>query len=674
MTSWMRLGPAAGHPLARRWTRAGPAWRSLATSTAVPPRVSPAPLIRPPRRSELIGLRPAPWPRCSAPAPRPPLASSLRRFLATTIADPPPPPPIPDHSRDHDDAHVVPEYDPNRDPHTAEATERLLHAQDVHVARIKQILAERGIHPVLESPDVYIAQTYDEAELLAQLFDHDEFVGLDTKLMPTHYLGVDHAGVRVTNEDPATLSAAAALRDPSLAVPPDILPGADWSLLAHDGRNVLDVDNNFPAAMPPPRTPHSAHLPPLYPRATADAVMAHLRALGYDSLPADLLESIALDLNDATTPESEAFDRTHLSLADHMHELSSFVAAAGDSVLEGESGWLLDASSRLEAAIPTTSTPPPSVLQVPIPPSLVPLTADLRAEWHASILAGFQRDLALIADPPAQELAACTTGLARAFPHLGEIRLSALDNWLRNTFPVPREMPRFLASRPPRTTSDSAPSRADGDAALTTVQVLRLVDALVRARVLVPTMARGVYVIAHTDAPVVPRAYVFPDMGFLDSSVIPALATLAAHSTAAASLRSVPPWGSKHARNHQVDGPARAPGITPAEMRAVIKQLVVEGRFKRPAMRDAGEKVVKEAVEWTVWALKARGVVELEPMVHVHDARVKIEAERMERGMRGGGKARGGGGWKVGKPGASRSRGEPRGATTGADADPLTPP
>ncbi|KNE59519.1 hypothetical protein AMAG_18192 [Allomyces macrogynus ATCC 38327] len=90
--------------------------------------------------------------------------------------------------------------------------------------------------------------------------------------------------------------------------------------------------------MPPPRTPHSAHLPPLYPRATADAVMAHLRALGYDSLPADLLESIALDLNDATTPESEAFDRTHLSLADHMHELSSFVAAAGDSVLEGRVG------------------------------------------------------------------------------------------------------------------------------------------------------------------------------------------------------------------------------------------------------------------------------------------------------------------------------------------------
>ncbi|KNE61191.1 hypothetical protein AMAG_06941 [Allomyces macrogynus ATCC 38327] len=107
------------------------------------------------------------------------------------LADPPPPPPppVPDQ-HDHDDAHAVPEYDPNRDPDSAEAVERLLHAQDVHVARIKNILAERGIHPVLESPDVYIAQTYDEAELLAQLFDHDEFVGLDTKLMPTHYLGV----------------------------------------------------------------------------------------------------------------------------------------------------------------------------------------------------------------------------------------------------------------------------------------------------------------------------------------------------------------------------------------------------------------------------------------------------------------------------------------------------
>ncbi|KAJ3366716.1 hypothetical protein GGF32_003360 [Allomyces javanicus] len=101
--------------------------------------------------------------------------------------------------------------------------------------------------------------------------------------------------------------------------------------------------------MPPPRAPHSAHLPPLYPRATADAVMAHLHALGYDSLPADLLESIALDLNDATTPESEAFDRTQSSLADHLHELSSFVV--GDSILEGESEWYLDASSHLDAPI-----------------------------------------------------------------------------------------------------------------------------------------------------------------------------------------------------------------------------------------------------------------------------------------------------------------------------------
>ncbi|KNE61194.1 hypothetical protein AMAG_06944 [Allomyces macrogynus ATCC 38327] len=106
--------------------------------------------------------------------------------------------------------------------------------------------------------------------------------------------------------------------------------------------------------MPPPRALHSAHtLPPLYPRATADAVMAHLHALGYDSLPTDLLESIALDLNDATVPDSDAFDRTNTSLADHLHELSSFVAAAGDSVFEGESGWDLDASSHLD--VPSTS-------------------------------------------------------------------------------------------------------------------------------------------------------------------------------------------------------------------------------------------------------------------------------------------------------------------------------
>ncbi|KNE61190.1 hypothetical protein AMAG_06940 [Allomyces macrogynus ATCC 38327] len=333
----------------------------------------------------------------------------------------------------------------------------------------------------------------------------------------------------------------------------------------------------------------------------------------------------------------------------------------------------LDAPKAMPAATTDSASPLP-VPQAPIPPSLVPLTADLRAEWHASILAGFQRDLALITDPPSHELAACTTSLARAFPHLGEIRLSALDNWLRNTFPVARDMPRFLTTRPPRTTSDSTPSRADGDVVLTTVQVLRLVDSLVRAQVLVPTMARGVYVVSHPGTPVVPRPYVFPDMTFLDSTVIPSLATLAAHSTAAANLRSIPPWGSKHARNHQVDGTARAPGITPAEMRAVIKQLVVDGRFKRPAMRDAGERMVKEAVEWTVWALKARGVVELEPMVHVHDARVKVEAERLERGARReamGGKARGG--WKAGK-GESRGRG-PRDAPTGADADadPITP-
>ncbi|KAJ3366713.1 hypothetical protein GGF32_003357 [Allomyces javanicus] len=1203
MTSWMRLGPAAGHPLARRWTRAAPAWRSLATSAAAPPRVSPTTLIRPSRCSELIGLQPAPWPRCTAAAPRPLLATSLRRFLATTIADPPPPPPIPDHSHDHDDAHAVPEYDPNRDPHTAEAAERLLQAQDAHVARIKDILAERGIHPVLESPDVYIAQTYDEAELLAQLFDHDEFVGLDTKLMPTHYLGVDHAGVRVTNEDPATLSAAAALRDPSLAVPPDLLPGADWSLLAHDGvargrgmptapnlrptalvqiashhscvlfqvrrillqpphafpprlrkllrrrnlakygallsrtsnelsysygvfpagtRDLQDVcataglnpiDAPFdelrmlyrgptwalralpgstrtptgsrsvpydahdyddaaharPAAAPMGRVPRGwwdwdeRHPDPHWVRLAADeaflrylvalrlyenglvahkfpvrlptpkhdyvelgklvikyatafqrerfpglanppapvlpvrqlvAILANryaywrvvykesirrrrlliaISALAHDgrvlslvatdheqapivdpktvefksllgmcvrvnvdadepavweglaenlarkprpskpaaessatepalalagdatsastdatatapappstdaplppspvssvtAAPTSASPMVTLDLADAAMQSpspspmdvagadedgallaavvdpSDIFDTAPFRaafvarLADLFHRklraaypllclnstrLHPFAATttmaaveamarsftpvaqlplaarakdqlvahmvrhlvlngaiardSGDPTLvaivaegvappanerppcstdlaaviadglqrtsvartarairadalaatlvsgtllvrwvrqHGGAGVVSGSDTRLDRdaaldlaawaidglvahgyataftddrgrkfvqlhlnapkTVPaTTGAPPPSVPPAPVPPSLVPLTADLRAEWHASILAGFQRDLALIADPPANELAACTTALARAFPHLGEIRLSALDSWLRNTFPVARAMPRFLASRPPRTTSDSAPSRADGDVALTTVQVLRLVDALVRARVLVPTMARGVYVVAHTDTPMVPRAYVFPDMAFLDTSVIPALATLAAHSTAATNLRAVPPWGSKHARNHQVDGPARAPGITPAEMRAVIKQLVVDGRFKRPAMRDVGEKVVKEAVEWTVWALKARGVVELEPMVHVHDARVKIEAERMERGMRG--KARGGGGWRVGK-GENRSR-EPRGASTGAaDADPLTPP
>ncbi|KAJ3372880.1 hypothetical protein GGF31_001417 [Allomyces arbusculus] len=102
--------------------------------------------------------------------------------------------------------------------------------------------------------------------------------------------------------------------------------------------------------MSPPRAPHSVQtLPPLYPRATADAVMAHLHALGYDSLPVDLLESIALDLNDATTPDSDAFDRTNTSLADHLHELSSFVAV-GDNLLEaGELGWFLDASSHFDA-------------------------------------------------------------------------------------------------------------------------------------------------------------------------------------------------------------------------------------------------------------------------------------------------------------------------------------
>ncbi|KAJ3372878.1 hypothetical protein GGF31_001415 [Allomyces arbusculus] len=1213
MTSWMRLGPAAGHPLARRWTRSGLAWRSLAT----PPRASPAPLIRPPRCSEPVGPRPTPWPRgTAAPVARPLLATSLRRFLATTVADPPPPPPPIYDQHDRDDAHAVPEYDPNRDPDSAEAAERLLHAQDTHVARIKSLLEERGIHPVLESPDVYIAQTYDEAELLAQLFDHDEFVGLDTKLMPTHYLGVDHAGVRVTNEDPATLSAAAALRDPSLAVPPDLLAGADWSLLAHDGvargrgmptapnlrptaliqiashhscvlfqvrrillqpphafpprlrkllrrrnlakygallsrasnelsysygvfpagtRDLQDVcataglnpidapfdelrmlyrgptwavralpgstrtptgsravpydaqnqhhrddaaharpaapmgrvprgwwdwderhpdphwvrlaadeaflrylvalrlyehglvAHKFPVRLPTPkhdyvelgklvikyatafqreRFPGLTNPPaPLLPVRQLVAILANryaywrvvykesirrrrllmaISALAHDgrvlSLVAtdheqapivdpktvefksllgmcvrvnvdadepavweglaenlarkprpikpaaessateptlDLTSNVAAASTDASAPApapapasastdaplppspvssvttaptsaspmvtldladaamqspspspmdvagadedgallaavvdpSDMFDTAPFRaafvarLADLFHrklraaypllcvnptrlhpfaatttmaaveamarsftpvaqlplaarakdqlvaymvrqlvlngaiaqdpgdpalvaivadsvtpttserppcsaDLAAVIAEGlkrtsvartarairadalaatlvsgtplvrwvrqqgGAGVVTGTDTWLdrdaaldlaawaieglvahgyatefttdsgrklvqlhLDAPKAIPAAT-TAGAPPPSVLQAPIPPSLVPLTADLRAEWHASILAGFQRDLALITDPRSHELASCTTALARAFPHLGEIRLSALDNWLRNTFPVAREMPRFLATRPPRgTTSDSTPSRADGDVVLTTVQVLRLVDALVRAHVLVPTMARGVYVVSHPGTPVVPRAYVFPDMAFLDSTVIPALATLAAHSTAAAKLRAVPPWGSKHARNHQVDGPARAPGITPAEMRAVIKQLVVDGRFKRPAMRDAGERMVKEAVEWTVWALKARGVVELEPMVHVHDARVKIEAERMER--RAGGKVRGGGGgggggWRTGKGESSRSRGPRVASTDAADADPPT--
>ncbi|KAI9138169.1 hypothetical protein BKA69DRAFT_1093108 [Paraphysoderma sedebokerense] len=48
---------------------------------------------------------------------------------------------------------------------------------------IKQELEQNGIYPVDEDPDVYVAQTFQEAELLSRLFQEDSFVGFDTKLM-----------------------------------------------------------------------------------------------------------------------------------------------------------------------------------------------------------------------------------------------------------------------------------------------------------------------------------------------------------------------------------------------------------------------------------------------------------------------------------------------------------
>ncbi|KAL7753844.1 hypothetical protein RI367_000776 [Sorochytrium milnesiophthora] len=44
-------------------------------------------------------------------------------------------------------------------------------------------LRESNIRPVLRDPNVYIAQTHDEANALAEVFDQDRFVGFDTKLM-----------------------------------------------------------------------------------------------------------------------------------------------------------------------------------------------------------------------------------------------------------------------------------------------------------------------------------------------------------------------------------------------------------------------------------------------------------------------------------------------------------
>jgi hypothetical protein len=54
--------------------------------------------------------------------------------------------------------------------------------------KIKESLGRKGIYPLLHEPDVYVAQTYEETELLCSLFEHDAFIGIDSKLMPHRYL------------------------------------------------------------------------------------------------------------------------------------------------------------------------------------------------------------------------------------------------------------------------------------------------------------------------------------------------------------------------------------------------------------------------------------------------------------------------------------------------------
>ncbi|ORZ35208.1 hypothetical protein BCR44DRAFT_34338 [Catenaria anguillulae PL171] len=238
--------------------------------------------------------------------------------------------------------------------------------------------------------------------------------------------------------------------------------------------------------------------------------------------------------------------------------------------------------------------------------SAAPIDASADAGWHRDLMyvqcghVRTDRALHLPSISPA-DVHALRLALCKQFAmHLQELSLSAFHTWLRNSFPRSQLVSPGLMRLP-------------GQADFTDVQVAGMADALVRSGVLVPTVARGKYVVNHalpmskhaaTDAEgnmgqdhwPVPRPYVFPALGLVKSAVVPKLQAAEAAS----------------------DTP-----LTPFTVRRHIVHVVMA------AHRDMSERKAQEVGEWCVWVMQRKGWIEAVRSVRLAGA-AKAEVARIE--------------------------------------------
>ncbi|KAI9159289.1 hypothetical protein H9P43_008629 [Blastocladiella emersonii ATCC 22665] len=182
----------------------------------------------------------------------------------------------------------------------------------------------------------------------------------------------------------------------------------------------------------------------------------------------------------------------------------------------------------------------------------------------------------------ADDLAVVASALRRERAHLDEFKLSALDHWLRFSFPV-QSLPSLSSS--------------SSQGAVTDRQVAAIIDACVAARVLVPTTGRARYVVNHAalladpDAAAampVPKPYAFPDQATIQRLVLPALAS-----------------------------PGRGEGMAPDTMRETIAAALAAAASPSSVRRRSSRAETDEVVEWVVWLLRRRGWIATESVVRV---------------------------------------------------------